>query len=42
VIALAAAFGLGIGWLRSSPYRAAPTIRLSVDKSRRRSGTRDG
>jgi hypothetical protein len=41
VIASAAALGLVVGWLRSSPYRAAPTIRLSVDKSRRRSGTRD-
>ena len=42
VIASAAGLGLVVGWLRSSPYRAAPTIRLSVDESRRRSGTRNG
>jgi hypothetical protein len=41
VIALAVALGLTIGWLRSIPYRAAPTIRPSVDTSRR-SGTGGG
>ncbi|HEV8529276.1 MAG TPA: hypothetical protein VGS60_17300 [Actinomycetes bacterium] len=35
VIALAAAFGLAIGWLRSRSQRAAPTIRPSVDTSRK-------
>src|SRR5262245_15708404 len=35
VIAIAVALGLIVGWLRSSPYRAAPTIRPSVDTSRR-------
>jgi len=33
VIALAVALGLIVGWLRSNPYRAAPPIRPSVDKS---------
>jgi hypothetical protein len=35
VIVLAVALGVTVGWLRSSPYRAAPTIRPSVDTSRR-------
>jgi hypothetical protein len=42
VIALAVALGLTVGWLRSSPYRAAPSIRPSVGGSRRRSGTGGG
>jgi len=42
VIALAVALGLTVGWLRSSPYRAAPSIRPSVGASRRRSGTGGG
>jgi len=40
--ALAAAFGLAIGWLRSRSQRAAPTIRPSGGASRRRSGTGGG
>ncbi len=35
VIALAAALGLTIGWLRSRSQRAGPTIRPSVDTSRK-------
>jgi hypothetical protein len=42
VIALAVALGLIVGWLRSRPYRAAPTIRPSVDTSTERSGRRGG
>jgi hypothetical protein len=42
VIASSAALGLVVGWLRSNPYRAAPTIRLSDDRHRRRAGARGG
>ncbi len=33
VIAVAAALGLVVGWLRSSPYRPAPTIPFSSDRT---------